>query len=337
MKSPTQNQRRRKLEKCAFWRVRSIHVLARLLKTPVDELRVLSEAGARNYCQYEDRKKPGKTRWIEAPRPKLKAVQRRIHKLLGRLEPPSFLFSGFHGRSAVTNAFVHELEAPMVQLDIRKFYPSSDGRRVFKFFFEDLSCSKDIADILWKICTIPDRSKPWMSHLPTGGVTSPIMAYFAYMDMFDELESLAQRDGITFTALADDVTFSGLNSGWPTLISAEQIIQNYGLRSHWRKRKVHPASYPKKIVTGVHITANGYRVPFEQKEKISVLWEAVSKENDSKKRMQIYQRLCGSLSAAAQVEPKFRQVAKIKMAEWKSDHPAWNAHSLVSGGRRWPI
>jgi len=99
----------------------------------------------------------------------------------------------------------------MLKLDIRRFYPSSDGRRVFSFFREDLRCGLEVSSILFKLCTIRKTSNAQRAHLPTGGVTSPILAYFCYQGLFRELAVLAQSHDAMFSIMADDITFSGRN------------------------------------------------------------------------------------------------------------------------------
>lgn len=349
MLTTNQNKRRNDLKLSAFWQCTSIHLVAKLLDTSVEDLRWLASKGAANYRQYEGKKRsstplPGglpsiisplkKGRWIEAPRPNTKRIQRRIHVLLRRLNPPEYLFSGFRGRSAALNGQSHDSSLAIVQVDIRRFFPSSDGTRVFTFFNESLGCAKDISHLLWRICTIPDKKKTWVTHLPTGGSTSPILAYFMYMDMFDALERLALSHDLKLTVLADDLTFSGAVIHPSVLPAAEEIIEAYSLQSNWRKRRVLPSKHLKKIVTGVHLTSKGYRVPYEQKKKIAEIWTKIELEPSPQKRAKLYQQLCGFLASAGQIEPGFKATAAKKHKEWRADKEAWEAHLRDSGSRK---
>ncbi len=93
------------------------------------------------------------------------------------------------------------------------------------------------------------------------------------------------------------------------------------------------------IVTGVHITPKGPRVPMKQKESIRNLWTLLTDDPkdahpDAKQRAKVYQKLCGFLSSAAQTESKFRRTASVKLVEWRKDRDAWQAHLSLSGNRK---
>ena len=317
------SKRRESLSRCAFWQIKSIHVLAERLGQTVEELRTLADRGTKNFKQYPD-KKTG--RWIETPQPWLKRVQKRIHLLMARLEPPPFLFSGVRKRSAVDNAKMHRGDVDIIKLDIRKFYPRSDGRRVFDFFEKHLGCSRDVAHILWKLCTITDRESEWKTHLPTGGVTSPILAYYSYLELFESLQEIAERNNLTLSVLADDITLSGENSTAAILKEAEQIIEAHGLQSNLRKRTLLAKSHPQRHITGVQISRKGYRVPTSLQKKIRVLEADLSCAIKVVERVAIYQKLAGCLAAAAQIEPKFHSWRKRVMVQWRAEKVVWEAH-----------
>lgn len=326
-----QNQNRESLSRCAFWQVKSIHLLADLLGLSVDDLRWLASKGSKNFKQYPD-KKSG--RWIETPHPLLKKVQKRIHRLLARLEPPSFLFSGFPRRSAVGNARHHRGDVDLIKLDIRKFYPRSDGRRVYRLFAEDLGCAEDVASILWRLCTIRDRENEWKTHLPTGGVTSPILAYYSYIDLFEELEKLAVDHDLTLSVLQDDVTLSGNAASWEILKKAESLISSHGLQSNLRKRMLLRSSHPQRHITGVQLSSKGYRVPTSLRSKIKKLEGDLAHEVKASERVTLFRQLCGCLASAGQIEPRFHSWRKRVTHQWKMDAQAWEIHCKSSGTRR---
>ena len=97
---------------------------------------------------YVDRAK--KPRLIEPPRAELKAVQKRIKTLLGKIEVPDNVFSGIKGRSYSDNARLHlgENTRNLYKIDLTAFFPSISRETVYYFFFEDLCCSPDVAEIL---------------------------------------------------------------------------------------------------------------------------------------------------------------------------------------------
>lgn len=309
----------------------SPHTLAKLLEfETIAEMESLVESGDLNYRQYRE----GGGRWIETPLPKLKVVQRRIHRLLTRIEPPPFLHSAYRGRSAVSNAGVHAGNQPMVRLDVRRFYPSSDGYRVFRLFNETFGCAPHVAKRLAILCTIGPTINANRGHLPTGGVTSPVLAYMAYQEMFDSLWKLAQDNGLAFSVLADDITFSGSSANHQVLAQARIIIESHGLVSNRKKERVWGAKHSNKRVTGSLVTPQGQRVPRDRKTAINELRNEVQRSADPLKRAKAYQRYVGSLSSAGQIEPRFATGSRCAMNEWRRDADAWQAHRKMSGTRK---
>jgi RNA-directed DNA polymerase len=317
------------LDRSPFWKVTSPRKLAELLRLPVEELESISASWCAEYKQFELDE-----RWIETPKKRLHRVQRMIHNLLSRSGPPDYLHSGFRGRSAHTCALQHDGAKPMVKIDIRKFYPSSDGRLVFELFREKFQCSEDVAAILFKLCTIKGTQNRKRAHLPTGGVTSPILAYFCYMNMFEKLAELAAMNGLVISVLADDVCMSGDRADGRLLREAEEIIVAHGLKSHWKKRKAWPSTHPNKIVTGVQITPKGLRVPLYRKQRIAELENELLQSKSPKDRAKAYQKLCGGLSSAGQIEPKFASRAEAMLVTWRADAEAWKCHLEASAARR---
>ena len=259
-----------------------------------------------------------------------------IHLRLSRCEAPAYLFSGFKKRSAVGNARIHleNAKSVMVKLDIRKFYPSSNGRLVYSFFHDDLLCSAKVTSILWKLCTIKNTKNSKHSHLPTGGVTSPILAYFCYHSLFEELAALAAQRNLVFSVMADDITFSGDGDGQEIRKLAAQTIQDHGLKSNFKKQKVWGKNQNNKLVTGALVTPKGLRVPMSRKLAIKKLRVELVTTRDTKKRAKLYQCLHGSLASAGQIEERFGVCARCILAEWKKDSDVWREHLRMSGYRK---
>ena len=77
-----------------------------------------------------------KYRPIDIPDPRLKAMQSRIAMLLGRIQPPDFLFSPVRGRSYVDNAAQHIGANAFWLLDVADYFPSCTANNVARFFGE---------------------------------------------------------------------------------------------------------------------------------------------------------------------------------------------------------
>src|SRR5262249_20777738 len=67
----------------------------------------------------------GKFRLLEAPKPRLKAVQRRIlHEILDRIPPHDAAHGYRRGRSLVSYVSPHAGRRIVVRMDLRDFFPS---------------------------------------------------------------------------------------------------------------------------------------------------------------------------------------------------------------------
>ena len=170
--------------------------------------------------------KPPKRRLIEPPQPELKAIQKRIKTLLGKIEVPDNVFSGIKGRSYSDNAFLHigNKLRNLYKIDLTAFFPSISRETVYKFFFEDLCCSPDVAAILTNFTTVDlemldpnkladvygflkEKHVKCYNHLSSGAPTSQILSYLVNHKMFDELQKLADKFEYTMSVYVDDVAF----------------------------------------------------------------------------------------------------------------------------------
>ena len=310
------------IDKSPFYKLVSPYKLAEYLGLNWSDLNGLLEEGDDNYKQFMMEE-----RWIETPNDRLKSVQKVIHNLLARIAPPDFLFSAYKGRSAIQNANYHLDNAtePMIKLDVRRFYPSCQGRKVGRFFSNDLLCGPQVASILTSLSTIGPTSNSSWRHLPTGGVTSPILAFLAYKEMFHRMNAICEEKGLTFSVMADDITISG-NRAYDVLAMVKNALEVEGLHSNWSKQRIWSSRHSKKIVTGVDVTPKGLRVPRKIKEKIKTIREQMLPEKSPKARVKLYRKWLGYLSFAGQIEPRFKIGAREALLEWKKDAEAWASH-----------
>lgn len=245
------------LDQSPLYKMRRRARLATLLDVTDAELRALA-AGDALYSEFDIPKKSGGgTRHVENPCKPLKRVQAKLAKLLARIEPPEFLFCPVKRRCYVTNAAAHRRNRVVHCLDIRKFFPSTPQRRVFWFFRTVMHCERDIAGLLAKLAC-------YQEHLPTGSPLSPIMAYFAYYDLWARIADFCKEKGYTFTVYIDDVTISGARVPKADIWQVRQMIHGMGLRYHKEKTFVdQPAE-----VTGVVLRGGRLVAPFRQHKKM---------------------------------------------------------------------
>ena len=208
------------------------------------------------YTEFEIEKN-GKKRGVQAPRDDLKAVQKRIADLLARIRPEEYLYCPAKRRSYVSNAARHKDSRVVRCLDITKFFPNTPSRRVYWFFARVMQCAGDIAGILAKLAT-------YNSCLPTGSPLSPIMAHYAYIDVWRAIADLTKESWLLLTVYVDDITVSGAHVPDHLIWRAKQIIHASGLRYHKEKKYVdNPAE-----VTGVILRDGKMSLPNRQHLKM---------------------------------------------------------------------
>jgi retron-type reverse transcriptase len=247
-----------KLDQSPLYKLRSRAKLASLLGVSVTELRNLTKHADSLYKEFEIRKKNGEMRPVQNPARHLKVVQGRLAKILARIAPPDYLYCPVRGRCYVTNAGQHRGNRDVRGLDIRKYFPSTPSRRVFWFFRSIMRCEKDIAGTLARLAT-------YKGCLPTGSRLSPIMAYYSYIDTWDEIARICKEKNYCLTVYIDDVTISGQSVDPQDIWRIKQVIHRSGLKYH--KEKTY-TDRPAEI-TGVIVDGDRLIVPDRQIAKLA--------------------------------------------------------------------
>ena len=154
----------------------------------------------------------GKPRLIEPPSEDLKIIQKRIKQMLGKIVVPDNVFSGIKGRSYTDNARMHigVKRRNLFKIDLTAFFPSISREKVYRFFYEELCCSPDVAAVLTNLTTIDlektqakdldeiynflkAKGVSCTNHLISGAPTSQIMSYLVNHQMFDEMQKNGRR------------------------------------------------------------------------------------------------------------------------------------------------
>mmetsp|Transcript_7207 Transcript_7207/g.12567 ORF Transcript_7207/g.12567 Transcript_7207/m.12567 type:complete len:221 (+) Transcript_7207:993-1655(+) len=208
------------------------------------------------------------------------------------------------GRSYITNARSHSANTGCVKIDVRKFYPSVRSQAVHHFFAERMLCAGDVAGMLTKLLTVD-------GHLPTGSSSSPILSYFAYEDMFEELAALAKAKGCIMTVYVDDVVFTGEGAGRGLLYDARKVLASYRLHGH--KTKLFRPGQPR-IITGVAVTKVGMKLPNKRQRRISDDYATYGSLPLGNEKLSAARRLAGRLFEASQIDPSWRPKAEALAA-----------------------
>lgn len=131
-------------------------------------------------------------REIQHPLGWLNQVHTHIGNLLGKIETPDYVHSKA-GRSYVGNANQHKGNTALAKTDISKFYPSTTRKMVWEMFVNKFKCAKHVADILADVCCYNQK------HIPTGSPISGRIAFFASIDLFDQVDAYCKKEGCHFT------------------------------------------------------------------------------------------------------------------------------------------
>ena len=300
---------------CPLYGLKSKKLLKRLLRINNNQMMKQPHI-ASLVSPYID--KSGKPRLIEPPHEELKIIQKRIKNCLGRIIVPDNVFSGVKGKSYADNARFHvgNNRRNLYKIDLTAFFPSITRDTVYLFFAEDLLCSPDVAQLLTDLTTIDlgkssaknvdeiyeflkEKNVSSYNHLISGAPTSQILSYLVNHKMFDEMQKLADDNGITMTVYVDDVTFSSENR-----ISKDfrdkiiTIIRKYNYQISRKKVKRYTKLYPK-LVTGVIIDAMGNPVlKNSMRQKIILTYNGLKTNPEN---TDLRMRLRGLLIAARQV------------------------------------
>jgi RNA-directed DNA polymerase len=235
----------------------------------------------RHYRFHTLDKGGGRARVIEAPRPRLRAIQRRVLRLLLDSVPVHSSAHGFvRGRSAKTFASIHTRNDVVIRIDLEDFFSSIPARRIHAIF-ATLGYSEQVARALTGVCTvvtppdvvaalpalqhpgdIPGRRRLVLAlrerHLPQGAPTSPTLSNLAALGLDRRLGALAETIGARFSRYADDVAFSGgaeLARRAPAAIRAiGRIVSEEGFRVNPRKVRVMKQSQRQELA-GIVVNA----------------------------------------------------------------------------------
>ena len=250
--------------------------LARFLEVEPNELdwfadyqareRSSSDEALRHYRYRWAAKPSGSLRLIEAPKPRLKQLQRLLLDEVLLHIPSHEAAHGFRpGRSVMSFVAPHVGRTIVLKMDLRDFFVSITCSRVMAIYLT-AGYPEPVARLLTGLCTNtvpltvwnqagpleldPSRSSTgWQArrlyrqpHLPQGAPTSPALANLAAHRLDARLAGLARAAEASYTRYADDLVFSGGDSFARSIgrfpIHAAAIALEEGFAVQHRKTRV---------------------------------------------------------------------------------------------------
>ena len=279
------------IDQCALYHCRSKKRLFKILQTSSSKFSEIKDSDDL-YRPIVKTKKNGEPRVVYAPRYDLKRIQARISELLMRLEPPDFLMSPVRGRSNIDNAARHRHAKSHRLIDIADFYPNCSANKVSEFFKKTLRCEPDVAAVLVTLTTHEGA-------LPQGSPASPILAYFAYKDMWDEISSIAVSASNTITVYVDDITISGEKVLGQTVWDIKQELRKHGHKTKDAKEEARIGTPVK--VTGVVLRDQDMLLPNAQHQKRHELKTALERMQVGPERDKLAAAIAGYDEAERQI------------------------------------
>jgi RNA-directed DNA polymerase len=224
--------------------IESVPALAELLELSLGQLawladvrgleRTVADERLRNYRYRSVPRSAGPPRAIEAPKARLKEIQRWVLREILDPVPVHRDAHGFtRGRSVISHARAHAGRPVLLALDLRDFFASISAGRVYGTF-RTIGYTPAIAHVLTGLCTNAVPAMVWeivsrtagadarrdgsrfrlgrrlaTPHLPQGAPTSPALANLAAFGLDRRLSGLARSLDLSYSRYADDLTFSG--------------------------------------------------------------------------------------------------------------------------------
>jgi RNA-directed DNA polymerase len=311
--------------------------------------RSVADEKLRNYRYRVAPRRGGLPRVLEAPKARLKEIQRWILREILASVPAHEAAQGFtRGRSVATHARLHSGQAVVLRLDLKDFFASVTAARAFGIF-HTLGYDRSVAHVLTGLSTnaipevvwqtVPGATDPaliqprfWLGralatpHLPQGAPTSPALASLAAFRLDRRLTGLANSAGLRYSRYADDLTFSGgvrlrrRRSHLEALVA--EIAHGEGFTINERKTTLHSAG-GRQSVCGVVVNVRPNVLRSEYDELKAILHNAAALGPASQNRAGIADfeaHLRGRISWVASLNPARGEKLRRRFAEirWES-------------------
>jgi RNA-directed DNA polymerase len=241
--------------------------------------RTVTAERLRNYRYAAVPRRSGLPRVIEAPKLRLKEVQRWVlREILDRV-PVHHAAQGFtRGRSVIDHARHHSGQPAVLRLDLTDFFASVSAGRVFGLF-RTAGYDPAVAHVLTGLTTNVVPQHVWnvvhaassapvpatfrlgralaTPHLPQGAPTSPALANLVAFRLDRRLSGLAAARGLRYSRYADDLAFSGarLPRGGANLTAlVDTIVRQEGFAIHPQKTVLRTRA-ARQSVCGIIVNA----------------------------------------------------------------------------------
>lgn len=277
------------LQQSVLYKIRSQKKLANVLLLPDNYFKKHHEYHYEEFSKIEGEKE----RHFASPDKELKQIQKRIARLLQKIETPEWLHSGVKRKSYITNCREHVEADYVINMDIMSFYDSVKGKYVFKLFRDKFLMPPDVARKITELLLFQEK-------MPTGGSASQIVTYWAYSEMFENIFLIAQKYSCKFSLYVDDMTFSSdkpIDFKLKSEVRSE--LEKYNLLAKREKDKYYRKRDPKSVTGNIINTKHQMVLINNMRLKAIKQFEKCRNTNSPKD----IEKLLGIYRAVTQVEP----------------------------------
>lgn len=217
------------------------------------ELLALAERSDDAYQSFPRRKSSGGVRWLSAPEPELKVVQRGIlDVLLYQLTPHPSAHGFVPGRSILTHAQQHTGQRWVLGLDLYRFFDMTTQAQALGVLSQLTAVTPDEVALLAQLCCRHGV-------LPQGAPTSPCIANLVFAPADVQIQALAAEHGLSYSRYADDLALSGPELPDRLIDDIAEICGSLGHRLVPRKTR-RLGSGTRQVVTGLVVNGKGQGV-----------------------------------------------------------------------------
>lgn len=330
--------------------------LANRTRVPHDHLRdlVARDTGQPAYRTFRISKRSGGTRIISVPGPQLKKVQAWLTQhVLNKVRPHTASHAFSPGSSIADCARQHAGARWLVKLDIADFFGSITEIQVFHVF-RWLGYSDLVSFELARLCTtVPLASakhsmKAWqvrfprrqiryyseklIGRLPQGAPTSPMLANLVMRVADEEIQKLADSNGLVYTRYSDDITFStrgefSREQAMEVVRQVAAILKRQGLFPNRAKTTiVHPGA--RRVVLGILVDRDQPRLSRDFRDRLrqhlyyletrGIMAHVEARRFDSAGGL--YRHLRGLIDYANMVDQPYahQQLLRLQALPWSS-------------------
>jgi len=267
-----------------------------------------------SYKHYTIAKRSGGRRLISQPAREVKALQRALAHRLRHLPIHDAAMAYRTGQSIRDNAERHAANGPIMKFDFADFFHSIRAQDWQEYCLRNPVFSKPEDIELSARLLFHRPAGSYILRLAIGAPSSPWLSNVLMYEFDDKVSTAVQKDKVTYTRYADDLTFSARRTGYLTVVekALRQVIgdvKSPTLLINESKTIVATTKY-RRVVTGLVLADDGRVTIGRDRKRLirATLHHAFLGKNTAEQNA----RLAGLLAFAGDIEPDYLAALKAR-------------------------